>query len=1295
MKKLLLLTILLCTSLLQTRAFEWTDTNGVTWTVSQNNYYYSGSYHYYYTITAAANYGDEVVVPQTVYNGETPYTIEAIGSNLFYNNKTLSAVTLPSTIKYINYNAFQDCTALTTVGDISNCEYIYDNAFRSCSNLASVDLSSCTNVGYYAFYQCSVLSSIGSLAACTNIGYGAFRCCSNLQAVDLSANTSIGGEAFYGCSSLQSVGSLQGASIGNYAFCNCTSLTSVDISQAASLGAYAFSGCTNLTSVGDLSAYTAIDNYVFYECSKLESVNLSNCKSIGNYAFYYCSALESVDLSKVTSMGTYAFYNCTSLKDVGDISAFTSIPNGLFYGTKMKNLNLPNVTSVGYRAFAYCDSLTSISLPECTTITGTNSANDGAFRRCTSLSSIHLPKVTSVGDYAFYECTSLAEIGLPKVTSIGNSAFNGCSYLTEPNITSTDLIYVGSSAFNVPGTVTLMTTTPPTLSSNYPFGSMMVVRVPDAAVADYRAAEYWSDFANRIVGIGTQIDYDVEVSAGDNHSALNDTIGEEHLQNVVSLKITGTINSYDIMVMRNKMDNLHYLDLSDANIVANSYEYYTGFHTEDNVLGGNSFYNLQKLLGVKLPKTITSIGDYAFENCQNLKDVEFQTGLKSIEYGAFRNCRNLKSINLKDGLETIGSYAFGNDYSASGQPQEEELIIPNGVTSIGYCAFGNNRNLKRVYFPSSLKTMGEGAFRDCNQLESISLPTSLENIPSSAFSGCSNLTRVDIPSTITSIGGSAFNNCSQLNDVYTYIVEPTHIEMNTFSDYIKPTLHVPSTSYYNYYYDTEWSQFRNLEEFIAEYQYFYINNDFTISDEQGTINGGVGEDDPNADLNGGSGLIVETDENNPQQLNEIHIKAKGSDVASVITASNLIANKVFFDIEIQAGRWYFLSFPFNVKITDETIQAPGKYVFRTYDPNERANGKTGWQNWIGDLLYKGQGYIFQCAKGGTLSVCVEKDDEETPVNWDAEDRSVALQSAPAENAQDASWNFLGNPQTSYVDIDATGYTQPITVWNNDTQNYDAIRAADDDYALAPFEAFFVQKSDNTSEMEFPEDGRFTKTQWQQELTEKAAARRLEGVKTDRLMVNMELSDGEHTDKTRVVFNEKASKNYETACDAAKFLSQDIPQLYTLDQRQGRYAINERPTGEVRLGYVAKTKGELTIKAERMDQPMLLRDNLLQITHNLSLGEYTFSTEKGTFNNRFMLVVDGSATSVGKLREDTGVSALAEKGGISFSGIEGQEVSVYSMSGTMLAGHVGNGIIKLPAATYVVKVNNVSTKLIVR
>lgn len=878
--------------------------------------------------------------------------------------------------------------------------------------------------------------------------------------------------------------------------------------------------------------------------------------------------------------------------------------------------------------------------------------------------------VSTIEGEAFSSCYSLTSITIPtSVTSIGGGGTFG-------------------EVFNTPITVTLISTTPATIANNSPFGTWAVIRVPDAAVETYREADTWSDVTNSIIGMSTQIDYDVTVSADDSRSTLHETIGEENLQNVVSLKVTGDINSYDIMVMRNKMDNLHILDLTDANIVANNYEYYTGYHTEDDVLGAMSFYQLNKLAKVKLPKSIKSIGASAFNGCKNLSEVEFQTGLKSIGYSAFQNCGKLIAINLKEGLESIDSYAFGQSNTNSiNSPKESELIIPYGVTSIGSYAFGSNTQLKQVSLPATLKTLGTGAFYYCYSIERISLPTSLESIPSNAFEKCSGLKRVDIPSTILSIGNRAFKGCDQISDVYTYIVEPTPINMETFSTYTTATLHVPSTSYYNYWYDTEWSQFRNVEEFIAVYEYFYINNDFTIGDEQGVISGDVFSDDPNADLNPGSGLIIETNENNPQNLNEVHIKMKGAENASIIAASNLSANKVYFDIEIQAGRWYFLAFPFNVKATN--ITAPGTYVFRTYDPEERANGKTGWQDWIGDLLNKGQGYIFHCSKSGTLSLCVEKED----MDWDAENRPQALASTPAEDQQDASWNFIGNPQTSYYDIDETGYTQPITVWNG--ESYEAVRSGDDAYALSPCEAFFVQKPSNTDEIDFPAEGRYTQTQWEQEQSAKAAARRLGGVKTDRLLVNLVLSNGQTEDKTRVVFNEKKSKDYEMDYDAPKFMSSNVPQLYSLDQQQSRYAINERPMGEVHLGYTAPAKGELTIKAMRMDQPVMLRDTKLQITHDLSVGDYTFGTEAGTFNSRFLLVVDNSATNVGKLREQTGVSVMAEEGGISFLGISDEPVDVYSVGGVLMAGHVGNGFLSLPKAAYLVKVGTATAKVIVR
>ena len=168
MKKLFLLSILLSTSLLQAVAGEWTDpATGIKWTFSNNGYGVGTGFTYVWTITAVENYGDNLVVPGTVYDGGAAITVEAIADNLFKDNITLTTISLPASLKYIGNYAFQGCTALMTVNGTANCEKIGDYAFYNCNSLTSINLSSCKIIGGNAFCYCQNLSSVVSLAACT------------------------------------------------------------------------------------------------------------------------------------------------------------------------------------------------------------------------------------------------------------------------------------------------------------------------------------------------------------------------------------------------------------------------------------------------------------------------------------------------------------------------------------------------------------------------------------------------------------------------------------------------------------------------------------------------------------------------------------------------------------------------------------------------------------------------------------------------------------------------------------------------------------------------------------------------------------------------------------------------------------------------------------------------------------------------------------------------------------------------------------------------------------------------
>lgn len=85
-----------------------------------------------------------------------------------------------------------------------------------------------------------------------------------------------------------------------------------------------------------------------------------------------------------------------------------------------------------------------------------------------------------------------------------------------------------------------------------------------------------------------------------------------------------------------------------------------------------------------------------------------------------------------------------------------ELIIPEGVTTLGYAVFRDCESLTRVILPEGLAEIGTYAFHNCCQLETINLPDGLTKIGQCAFYGCGSLVRIVLPDTVTSIGARAF-----------------------------------------------------------------------------------------------------------------------------------------------------------------------------------------------------------------------------------------------------------------------------------------------------------------------------------------------------------------------------------------------------------------------------------------------------------------------------------------------------------------------------------------------------------
>ena len=307
----------------------------------------------------------------------------------------------------------------------------------------------------------------------------------------------------------------------------------------------------------------------------------------------------------VTEISISSFCDCSNLVSIEGTENVTCIAGSAFYGcSSLVEINIPSVTKILNDAFSRCTSLTFVNMKSVSVI------DRQAFWGCSALKSVDLPNVTSIGDGAFLYCYNLESVNLPKVISIGQGAFWYTSIL-EVSLPAT-LQSLSYDNFREAVKLVLASTTPPVMPSGSTFSSLTVIFVPEASLEVYRNADGWKNVAGQILSHSEVVDYDVTTTAQENTSGLRNVIGEDNLAKVVSLKVKGTINGFDIMIMRNKMPLLRWLDLSEANIVANPYEYYTGYHTEDNVVGFNAFCKLSKLISIKLPNSATVIDGYAF-----------------------------------------------------------------------------------------------------------------------------------------------------------------------------------------------------------------------------------------------------------------------------------------------------------------------------------------------------------------------------------------------------------------------------------------------------------------------------------------------------------------------------------------------------------------------------------------------------------------------------------------------------------------------------------------------------------
>ncbi|MCR5361124.1 MAG: leucine-rich repeat domain-containing protein [Bacteroidales bacterium] len=711
-------------------------------------------------------YADEAktIISKYVGNGGDvviPDGVVSIGENAFKNCTALTGISIPESVTSIGNDAFRDCTGLTKAD------------FASVKSLCEIEfgtyLSNPLSLAYHLYINGEEISDLIIPNGVTSIGGYALDNAKYLTSVSIpSSVTTIGVSSFYGCTGLTSVSIPDGVtSIGQQAFCRCTGLTSVNIpSSVTSIGGNAFlsvkeivySGSAEGSPWGALAmsigtVWTEGDFEYADEAKTIISKYVGNggdvvipdgVVSIGENAFKNCTALTGVSIPEsVTSVGNDAFSGCTgltkaefaSVKSLCEMKFGTYLSNPLslachlfINGEEISELVIPDgITSIGDYAFDNAKYLTSVSIPSSVTNIGVS-----AFYGCTGLTSVSIPDgVTSIGQQAFYWCTGLTSIEIPAgVTSIGSRAFGGCSDVTSIKVAESNVKYDSRSNCNA-----LVETATNTLI------------------------------------------------AGCNNTTIPNNVTK--IEDYAFSGCTG----------------LSSVDIPSSVTTIGDYAFYgcTGL-TNVEILNGVTkigdyvFRECTGLTSVEIPNSVTSIGMVAFYGCTGLTSVEIPNSVTSIGMVAFYGCTGLTSVVIPNSVTEIGSGAFYNvpeiiySGSAEGSPwgalsvkteasvessdfefaddaktiiskyvgDGGDVVIPDGVVSIGDYAFYGCTELECVEIPNSVTSIGDGAFYGCVKLDNIKIPNSVTNIEWAAFSGCIGTKNIDIPSSVTTIGDDAF-----------------------------------------------------------------------------------------------------------------------------------------------------------------------------------------------------------------------------------------------------------------------------------------------------------------------------------------------------------------------------------------------------------------------------------------------------------------------------------------------------------------------------------------------------------
>lgn len=717
-----------------------------------------------------------------------PNTITEIGIGAFMGCYSLTTMFLPTGLLTLRSFAFQDCTKLALLhfsSGITTCEeYVFKGcpsnttalmAFASSSALPSGFVATWARRDYYyninVQYGYGDISILGGWAFSDNVVNNVHKITIVYYSGSLPS-TNEDGSNNYGSVDLVIPATLYRSSttylvvgIAPYAFQGHFELRSIRF--------YSLAGESDghQTYASNLSYLTLIDQYAFYDCRYLQSLDFTSSSvletignyaferaagyqnlltvnslvipasviSIGNYAFSFFKYLDTLTFatgSVLKTIGASAFNSCgrsalnpAATGSTADDTADSGYKSNVCSYAPVCDLVFPNtLTSIGNNAFEYCIFIRSITFSE------------------NSDTSVKL----TIGDYAFQSITFLQGLTFShNVTTLNQYCFTGYNGVNNTLPQFPTLFYV-----LIPNSITTVKYPP------FPQRTRLTLCFESSATPNSKfftdnttpdGAGGASNLSHGLSGIPA-VDYTNVGTTSTQRKVIESNIsGYGHFYFLQTAAGSSTVS-----LIRNCYSNL----ASDVNVVVPRYL------NSDGSLGTASSYTYQ----------VTAIGDSAFFSSYSggsyaLQSVKIPNSVTSIGAMSFAQCLSLNNV------------AYYSDSPSSSTANS----LPSALTNLGDFAFGGCTSLATLALPGTITSFGQGVFMYANALSTITRSgssTSIQVVNGIVFNS-SYTTLLEVSSGLT-VATSFPNGVFTVRDATTAIAPYAAAEVRTFTSLSLP-----------------------------------------------------------------------------------------------------------------------------------------------------------------------------------------------------------------------------------------------------------------------------------------------------------------------------------------------------------------------------------------------------------------------------------------------------------------------------------------------------------------------------